>query len=158
MKLFQKRLKYSIREMVESDIPTITKQETIIFGDTLGEDLLISDLKLNPYSHYFVLEINKKICGYIGIWIMFDSAQIINLYIVDEYQGMGFGSMLFDFVIELCEMSLVKNLTLEVRTSNERAQTFYQKYGFVPVSKRLKYYSNGEDALVLLKEFKEETI
>jgi [ribosomal protein S18]-alanine N-acetyltransferase len=155
MGLFRKKLKYNIREMLEQDIPTITKQETLVFGDTLGEDLILSDFKLNPYSHYFVIEINKEVSGYVGIWIAHENAQVINFYIIPEYQDMGFGTTLFDFVIELCEMSSVINLTLEVRVSNLKAQKFYEKYGFVPISKRNQYYNNGEDALVLLKEFKD---
>lgn len=156
MGLFQKRLKYQIREMNEQDIPTITKQEQLVFGDTLGEDLILSDYKLNPYSHYFVIEIEKQVSGYIGVWIAPENAQIINFYIVPEYQGKGFGSMLFEFVLDLCEMSNIQHLTLEVRESNTKAQSFYEQYGFVFVTKRKQYYSNGEDALVLLKEFEDK--
>jgi ribosomal-protein-alanine N-acetyltransferase len=155
MGLFGKKVKFNIREMVEQDIPTIAQQEIMVFGDTLGEDLILSDYKLNPYSHYFVIEINNEVSGYIGVWIAYENAQVINFYIIPQYQDMGFGSTLFDFVIKLCDMSSVKNLTLEVRATNVKAQKFYEKYGFVPISTRNQYYSNGEDALVLLKEFKD---
>ncbi len=41
-------------------------------------------------------------------------------------------------------------ITLEVRESNEQAQSLYRKYGFTVVSTRRAYYSdNGENALVM---------
>ena len=39
---------------------------------------------------------------------------------------------------------------LEVRTSNQAAQTLYQKFGFQVVHRRRKYYiDNKEDALLM---------
>jgi len=149
-------MRFEIREMVATDIPEIVAQEEKVFGDSLGEDLLFSDLKMNPYSFYFVLEVDDAISGYIGIWITDQTAQIINFYIIEKVRGMGFGSTLFEFVLDLCEMSGVRDLTLEVRPTNEKALSFYDKYGFVSISRRAHYYSNGEDALVLLKRFEEK--
>jgi ribosomal-protein-alanine N-acetyltransferase len=69
---------------------------------------------------------------------------------------MGFGSMMLEFAIELCQMSHVKNITLEVRVSNDEAKNLYEKYGFKPSHFRKQYYENGEDALVMNKELEVE--
>ena len=50
-------------------------------------------------------------------------------------------------------MKDVKKITLEVRASNIKGINFYTKNGFKQVGVRKKYYKNGEDALLLLKEF-----
>lgn len=145
-------MRYNIREMRVEDINQVIEGEAKAFGNSLGYDMLYSELTLNPYAHYFVLEINKKIRGYVGVWIE-DNAEIINLYVDEEYQGMGFGSMLMDLVVRLCEMSNVKVLSLEVRKSNEKAQNLYSKFGFIFSHYRYKYYDNGEDAIVMIKNF-----
>ena len=60
--------------------------------------------------------------------------------------------MLLSFYLELAKMSGVKNVSLEVRASNNVAISLYEKNGFKFSHKREKYYKNGEDALVLIKE------
>ena len=145
-------MKYIFREMNIDDINEVIEGETKIFGESLGYDMLYTELKANPFSHYFVLEIDKKVCGYIGTWIEEDHAEIINFYVLEEYQNMGFGSMMLEFVIKLVKMSKVPVLSLEVREHNTKAIALYEKYGFKYSHTRKQYYSNGEDALVLLLE------
>ena len=110
-------MNYQLREMTKDDIETIVKGEEKVFGHSLGYDLIYSDLALNPYALYAVLEIENEIHGYVGMWIT-DNLEIINLYVDEEYQGMGFGSIIMDFVIDICEQSNIQNLSLEVRSSN----------------------------------------
>jgi ribosomal-protein-alanine N-acetyltransferase len=141
--------------MVIADIGEVVAGEERVFGHSLGFEMLYSDMQLNPYAHYFVLDIDKKVKGYIGVWIE-DNAQIINLYVDESVQKMGFGSMLLDFVMNLCIMSRIPVLSLEVRPSNQKAITLYQKHGFVESHIRKNYYSNQEDAIVMIKTFEVE--
>ncbi len=144
-------MEYLIREMVISDIETIVLGEEKIFGESLGYDMLYSELTLNPFAYYFILEVDNDIHGYIGVWID-DHAEIINFYVDEEYQSMGFGTMMLEFVIELCTLSKVPNISLEVRDSNKKAIKLYKKHGFNFSHYRVRYYKNGEDAQVLIKE------
>ena len=145
-------MKYALREMAISDIDEVIKGETSIFGESLGFDMLYQELTLNPYAHYFVLEINKKVAGYIGVWIEAEHSEIINFYVLEKYQSMGFGSMMLEFVIALVKSCNCENISLEVRVSNIRAQKLYQKYGFKESHRRKEYYSNHEDAIVMILE------
>ena len=148
-------MKYNLREMTVEDIEAVIEGETKAFGTSLGYDLIYTDLTLNPYAHYMVLEIDKEVHGYIGLWIN-ENSEIINFYVDEEYRGYGFGKMMLDFAIKLCSLSKVNNLTLEVRESNQVARNLYEKHGFKFSHKRERYYDNGEDALVLIKSFGEE--
>lgn len=143
---------YQLRLMTISDIDEVIKGEERVFDESLGYDMLYSELVMNPFANYFVLEIDDKVSGYIGVWIDEDHSEIINFYVDKEYQNLGFGSMMLEFVIELCTMSKVPNISLEVRESNLKAISLYNKYGFEYSHKRKEYYKNGEDALVLIKE------
>lgn len=148
-------MRYQIRPMTEKDIPDVIRGEEEIFKTSLGFDLLYTDLTLNPYAYYFVLEINKKVKGYIGLWIE-DTAQIVNFYVDKDIQNQGYGTMIMDFVINLCEMSGVASISLEVRVSNSKAIHLYEKYGFKNSHIRPQYYEDLEDAMVMIKYFKEE--
>ena len=106
---------YLIREMVVTDIEDVINGEEKVFGESLGYDMLYSELVMNPFAFYFVLEIDNNVHGYIGVWIDEEHSEIINFYIDKEYQSMGFGSMMLEFVIELCTLSKVPNISLEVR-------------------------------------------
>ena len=149
-------MNYQLRPMNKEDIETIVKGEEKVFGHSLGYDLIYSDLALNPYALYIVLEIDDEIHGYVGMWIT-DNLEIINLYVDEEYQGMGFGSILMDFVIDVCEQSNISNLSLEVISSNTKAINLYKKFGLKESHIRKNYYVNEnketEDAIVMFRNF-----
>ncbi len=147
-------MKYKLRQMELSDIDDVIAGEERVFGKSLGYDMLYTELKANPYAFYFVLEVDKKFGGYIGTWIEQDHADIINFFVIEEYQGNGFGTMMLEFVINLVSSVGVPTISLEVRESNTKAISLYEKNGFIFSHKREKYYRDGEDALVLIYEVK----
>lgn len=148
-------MEYYLRLMEKEDIPEIVKGEMKAFGHSLGEDFLLQLLEINPYSSFVVLIIDEKISGYLGLLIN-DNIEIMNIYVDPDYQGMGFGNMLMDFIIDVCEKSKAKALSLEVRPSNIRALNLYKKYGLKEVAIRKQYYDNGEDAILMVREFEVE--
>ena len=145
-------MRYLIRPMEKKDIGEIIEGEKRIFNTTLGYDYLLQELELNPFSQYLVLEIDNKVRGYIGLWIA-DNMQIVNFYVDKEYQKMGFGTMIMEFVIKVCETSNITSLTLEVRESNDVAIKLYEKLGLKKVAVRKNYYDDGEDALLMERKF-----
>ena len=149
-------MEYMIREMTISDIPKIIEGEEKAFGKSLGFDLLYSDLTLNPYAYYFVLEIDNEVSGYIGLWINEDNAEVINFYVDSDYRGCGFGDTILSFALDVCVACKSPSLSLEVRRSNQVAINLYEKHGFKYSHDRKCYYDNGEDALVYIKQFEVE--
>ncbi|HHU55364.1 MAG TPA: ribosomal protein S18-alanine N-acetyltransferase [Acholeplasmataceae bacterium] len=150
-------MNYKIRQMTIDDINDVIKGESNAFGESLGFDMLYQELTINPSACYFVLEIDNKIRGYIGTWIN-ENAEIVNFYIDKKYQNQGFGKMLLNFLLDLIEMVnedsfRIKNLSLEVRVSNIKAIRLYEKFGFTKSHIRKNYYKDGEDAIVMIKDF-----
>lgn len=149
-------MKYQLRPMEKEDIETIVLGEEKVFESSLGYDMIYSDLTLNPYACYAVLEIDKEVHGYIGMWVT-DNLEIINLFVDEQYQGMGFGNIIMDFVIDVCEKSHINTLSLEVKKSNIKAINLYKKYGLTQSHIRKDYYKNQnnetEDAIVMVRNF-----
>ena len=134
------------------DIKKVVELEEKYLLESLGEKLLASELsEKNNGVSFYVIENDDVVIGYIGRYYFFQEAEVLNFVVDESYQRQGYGQKLFDKMVE--DMKDVKKITLEVRASNIKGINFYTKNGFKQVGVRKKYYKNGEDALLLLKEF-----
>lgn len=136
-----------IRKATVLDALEIAKLDSKMFEDSLDLNFISNDLANNPMANYFVCEIDDNIVGYIGSWVS-DNTEILNFCVSHEHQKQGIGTLLFNEVLKISEGVL----TLEVRESNLNAINFYTKKGFKVALKRRNYYSNGEDAILMVKE------
>ena len=93
-----------------------------------------------------------EIAGYGGITVAADSADIDNVAVTEGYRNSGIGTAV---LCELCKIAKEKGaekVFLEVRVSNVPAMLMYLKNGFKGAYARTRYYSDGEDCLVMVKE------
>ena len=81
----------NIRLATINDLNEIYYIEEKVFNDYWSIDLIESELKDQEHSEVSVLEINKKIIGYIFQRKIFDDNHIINLAIDIPYQHKGYG-------------------------------------------------------------------
>ena len=140
-----------IRCLELKDIPTVVKLEEEIFGESLGYEMLSEEIS-NPLIWFRVIEIDNEVIGYIGGYFFMDDGEIINFLINEKYQHMGYGTQLFNSIMDEEKSTGIKRVTLEVRRSNMKGINFYIKHNFKEISVRKHYYKNGEDALVMRKE------
>ena len=90
------------------------------------------------------------VVGYVGVWLMVDEAHIVAIAVRESYRRKGLGERLLYDAIELALANEQESVTLEVRRSNTGAQALYEKYRFLNVGVRKRYYSdNHEDAIVM---------
>ncbi len=142
----------NVRKMEFRDIKKVVELEEKYLLESLGEKLLASELsEKNNGVSFYVIENDDVVIGYIGRYYFFQEAEVLNFVVDESYQRQGYGQKLFDKMVE--DMKDVKKITLEVRASNIKGISFYTQNGFKQVGVRKKYYKNGEDALLLLKEF-----
>lgn len=130
------------------DIDKLQKTFPSVF---LGFDIKDS-LSNNPFTYFYLLKDNDKIIGFINYDIIYDRCELININVLDNYQGLGYGKKLMKFMFDNLD-SEINNVTLEVKITNDVAINLYNSFGFKTVSKREKYY-NGIDALLMIKELK----
>ena len=52
---------YEIRLMDQFDIDQVVLGEEKVFGESLGYDMLYSELVMNPFANYFVLDIDGNV-------------------------------------------------------------------------------------------------
>jgi ribosomal-protein-alanine N-acetyltransferase len=88
--------------------------------------------------------------GYIGVWLLVDQAHVVAIAVREAYRRRGIGELLLLEAVQLAIDNRQENVTLEVRRSNVAAQALYEKYRFLKVGVRKRYYSdNHEDAIIM---------
>ena len=139
-----------IREMENSDIEAVMEIDEKIFNTPWNKRIFDYEINENKFAHYFIVETNQTIIGYIGLWIVYEDAQITNVAILEDYRGYKIGEHLFGYAVQYAQNQGAERLSLEVRVSNKIAQNMYEKFGLVPAGIREKYYTDdNEDALVM---------
>jgi ribosomal-protein-alanine N-acetyltransferase len=84
------------------------------------------------------------------MWLVSDEAHVTTIAMREEARGKGLGELLLASLISLSFRLGTRWVTLEVRVSNDVAQSLYRKYGFRNAGVRKRYYSdNNEDALIM---------
>lgn len=138
------------RFIEKDDIDQILRIEQLSFATPWSRESFENELEHNQFAIYLVLELNGQIVGYCGMWLIVDEAHITNIAVLPEYRGRKFGEAILRKIIELAMEKGARTMTLEVRVSNEVAQSLYRKLGFMNGGIRKKYYTdNQEDALVM---------
>lgn len=133
-----------IRQMTPADIPAVSD----LVRSTLDLDYSL-DTYLGIFSFWpagaLVGCMDRRIVAFLGSIIPAEGeARILLLTISPELRRQGHGSRLLNQFIELCLMTGMKVISLEVRKSNEIAIYFYRKHGFQMVEEMKNYYADGE--------------
>lgn len=139
-----------VRELKKEDIKKVVYLEETFLGETLGEEMIESELGSNV-TKFYVATLNEEVVGYIGRYEFLGEVEILNFVVDEIHQRKGIGQLLFNQVEQ--DVQNLNKMTLEVRESNTKAVNFYLKNGFKQISVRKHYYKNGEDAKVLIKEY-----
>ncbi|HVZ81372.1 MAG TPA: ribosomal protein S18-alanine N-acetyltransferase [bacterium] len=140
------------RPMLEADLEAVVGIEKASMPSPWSKELFEEELHREA-AHYFVMEVEGRVAGYMGYWEAPQEAHIINLAIGPDFRQKGLGAQMMDYCLDYAKKRGAALATLEVRQSNEAAQALYEKMGFRTVAIRKQYYSdNQEDAIVMIKE------
>ena len=91
-----------------------------------------------------------KVLGFLAVQENNFEAEVLQIAVKKAYQGQGIASDLFDL------LPTDKEIFLEVRKSNQRAQAFYKKERMAVIAERKAYYHDPvEDAIIMKREIDE---
>ena len=115
---------------------------------TLG--LFLSELNLHTARSYFVARVDGRVVGYGGVMLSLEDAHVTTLAVDPLWQRHKVGQRLMVVLAREAVRRGARNLTLEVRVSNQGAQGLYRRFGLAPAGIRKGYYlESGEDAIVM---------
>lgn len=144
-----------IRSMKLSDLNQVSEIENEAFSHPWSKEDFEVELQSNPYALYFVLVEDDLIKAYIGIWLIYERAQITTIAVKKDFRSQGLSKILMNFLDTVCIENNVEEVSLEVRVSNIKAINLYNSFGFIEKGIRKDYYQdNHEDAYLMVKEVK----
>lgn len=120
----------------------ITEPETVVVGVFVADNLV-------GLAAAHIVQADASGCT---------EAYLDNISILEEWSGKGLGTLLFTYLLNVCQGQMCQRATLEVRVSNRHAIRIYKKLGFVSHGLRPKYYANPvEDAEIYWLENMDST-
>ena len=140
-----------IVELLKEDAQKISEVFVASFSDGWTEKMIVDGFNGGLLNAFGVQE-NNRLIGVITFSKGLESIDIEDVAVLPERRRKGVASSLIEAVKTSAKESGIKKILLEVRSSNEGAIALYQTQGFGKISTRKKYYKNGEDAIVMLKE------
>lgn len=112
--------------------------------------LFVSELGYQGSRVYVVARVGTTVVGYGGLMLVADDGHITTLAVDPRWHRHRIGTRLLLTLARAAIARGAKNLTLEVRVSNEAAQGLYRSFGFAPAGIRKGYYvETNEDALIM---------
>ena len=142
-----------LRPMGRDDVPAVAAMEEALFGpEAWSPDLLATEVTTDPASRYYIVaDDDGVIAGYGGLLAQRGGqADVLTLAVAEHRWGEGIGGALLDGLLTEAGRRGCREVFLEVRVDNDRAQRLYRRRGFTDIGIRRAYYQpSGADALVM---------
>jgi len=116
---------WSIRLANRRDVGELLALEEAQFPEPWTRGMLLDEITNTATRRYTVAVQEMKIIGYLGVMFVMDELHINTLGTLPGHEGRGVASSLMDDAWRDALERGVIRATLEVATSNTRAQTFY---------------------------------
>lgn len=100
------------------------------------------------------VRIDGQLVGYIAFSLIQDEMEILNLAVHPDFRNRKLATGLMDRAFVECRNNGIAKSFLDVKASNKPAILLYEKYGYVKVGVRRKYYPDTkEDAILYRRDF-----
>ncbi len=138
-----------VRLMDCGDIEAAAEIEKACFSESWSESLLRSGLS-SSLDSYLVYQEDEQVLGYCVLRVLGDEGELQRIAVLPQVQGRGIARKLMDALVSAARLKGAREISLEVRESNQRAINLYESYGFRQEAVRRGYYRNpAEDALIM---------
>ncbi len=143
-------LEVRITTMRRRHLRSVLRIENQVYPRPWSLGLFMGELAMRTGRVYLVARVGPTVVGYAGLLFSGDDGHVTTIAVDPQWQRAKIGTRL---LLHLARRSIgagARNLTLEVRMSNEPAQQMYRQFGFVPAGVRKGYYvETKEDAMVM---------
>lgn len=140
---------FRIRPLATDDLGRVLEIENASFSTPWKESTFRGLLRRTDTDLIAAVR-GARIVGYAVAWTVVDQAELGNVAVADEVRGEGVGRALVEGIVARVRRRGAGECFLEVRESNEVAQSLYRSMGFEVVGRRRAYYAQPvEDALVM---------
>jgi len=143
-------LEVTIGPMRRRHLRSVLRIEQAVYPRPWSMGLFMSELGYRGSRVYLVVRVKGTVVGYGGVMLVTDDGHITTLADDPAWHRQHLGTRLLHALATAAIERGAKNLTLEVRASNQAAQELYRSFGFAPAGIRKGYYvETKEDAIIM---------
>jgi ribosomal-protein-alanine N-acetyltransferase len=143
-----------IRRADSADVVAISGIELICFGDEAWSTELVGDEVEGGHRTVLVADNDGELEAYGSISVLGDLADLDRVAVVPSRRRHGSGGALLAVLIDQAREQGAARMLLEVADANTAAIALYESFGFATISRRVRYYPDGADALVMELDIK----
>lgn len=141
-----------LRRWRYEDILRISELEKVCFPKEPWSYRVLAESFENENFIGILCDDGGNIAAYGGVTVVCDTADIDNIAVDEGYRGSGLGGKILESLVSVAAERGAQKVFLEVRVSNTPAMLLYLRHGFKGVYARTRYYPDGEDCLVMMRE------
>ena len=141
-----------IRRAILADLDMIVEMENRIFKNPWANGSIGVELARKENTLNLIAELDGKPMGYFFAHLVENEAHILNIALDVPFQNKGYGKQFLKKILD--EYLQYADVFLEVKRSNFPAINLYLHFGFEEIDIREEYYSDGEDAVIMVKKVK----
>ena len=108
-------------------------------------ELLCSDAAVG-----FVVMDGERAAAYVGMTFAAGEGTITNIATSPDYRRQGLGAKVMEAAAEAARERALSEIWLEVRESNAPAIALYEKFGFVAMGKRPRFYTDPVETAIMM--------
>ncbi len=139
----------TVRISQETDAEAMANIEKDSFSMPWSVNAFQDAIKSQNYIYLTALKDNEVV-GYAGCTVAGDEGDITNIAVTKSLRCCGIGEKLLMQLLEYADKTGLKQIFLEVRKSNQAAQSLYTKAGFEMIGMRKNFYQKPiEDACMM---------
>lgn len=134
--------------MAAEQLPQVLDLEARAFDHPWSPELVAREVE-QDHSLLLVATDGERVVGFVIVWLILDEVHILNVAVEPGLRRRGIARMLLGELLGRAAARGFSLSTLEVRVGNTPAIELYRGLGFRTVGRRRRYYSDGEDALIM---------
>lgn len=143
-------MSFTLRALALEDIPAVGELEQKLFPtDAWPLQMFYDEFAQPDTRQYLAAEADGRLVGYAGVMCIDTTADIQTIGVLPECEGQGIGTAMLTELLAEGRRRGAREVLLEVRADNPRAQKLYRRNGFEHIHTRSGYYRDGVDALVM---------
>lgn len=137
------------RPLDANHVADVAALEASLMGSDAWRESMVADELARPDRTWWMALDESGLVGYAGGLVVDGDMQVLKVAVALGYQRRGIAQALLAKIAEDAMNLAATTCSLEVRASNTAAQALYEACGLERLGYRRRYYSDGEDALIM---------
>ena len=140
---------YGIQRATLAEFHEINRIQGDAFATPWSKELIRGAIVNKKYEVRIIMAEQGFVAGFYIAHTIHDRSNLDNVAVDEPVRNVGYGRRLIQDWIDRAEMQQMATLSLQVNTSNTRAQKLYFEFEFEKTRLLAGYYPNGDDAYQL---------